>query len=209
VARSMRGSATVLAVQYPGRQDRRAEEPIGNIAMLADHIHKALRPHPAQRLVFFGHSMGAVVAYEVARRMARRDDTAPARLVVSGRRAPTRHRVEGLHLRDDAGIVAELKGLSGTDLSLLEDEEVRTMILPAVRSDYRAIETYVHTPGPPLTCPITAFVGDRDPYATVEEVRDWGARTAGAFDLEVFEGGHFYLTSRPSEVIARLTALLP
>jgi surfactin synthase thioesterase subunit len=133
----------------------------------------------------------------------------PRHLIVSGRRAPSRRRGdEQVHLRDDDGIVAALKALGGTDSRLLDDEGIRSMILPALRGDYRAIETYTYVPGPPLTCPITAFIGDRDPRVTLDEAQAWQECTAGGFAVEIFPGDHFYLTARRAEVAGRLSALL-
>lgn len=132
VASALSPAADVLAVQYPGRQDRRREPCIDNIEALADAVLAEL-PHWLDRpLVLFGHSMGATVAFEVARRLER-DGTIPLALVVSGRRAPSRHRVETVHLRDDNGLITELKALSGTDAQVFGNEELLRMVLPAVR----------------------------------------------------------------------------
>ncbi|GAB3678064.1 alpha/beta fold hydrolase [Actinocorallia lasiicapitis] len=194
----------VLAVQYPGRQDRRQEPPFTDLGLLADAVHEALRPRQDDRLVFFGHSMGASLAFEVARRLAR----PPVALVASGRRAPSRHRAESVHLRDEEGVIAELKRLSGTDPSLLQDDELLRLFLPAIRADYQAIETYRCPPGTTVACPVTVFVGDSDPHVTLEEAGAWAGHTTGGFGLEVFEGGHFYLSAKPADTIERLSAVL-
>ncbi|GCD99354.1 thioesterase II family protein [Embleya hyalina] len=193
----------VLGVQYPGRQDRRAEPLIDDIDTLAERITEALDPWLDERLplILFGHSMGAVLGFEVARRLR----VPPAALIASGRRAPDRQREERLHLLDDAGLAAELRSMSGTDASLLANDEVLQMVLPALRADYRAIETYRCTPGAPLECPITVLVGDRDPKVTMDEATAWRDHTNGAFALHTFTGGHFYLTDHQAAVTARIT----
>nr|WP_307852089.1 alpha/beta fold hydrolase [Streptomyces sp. b94] len=207
VSSALRPDIEVLAIQYPGRQDRRAEEPLTDIATLADRVFDALRPHLVRepRPAFFGHSMGATVAFEVAVRM-RREGLAPTVLVASGRRAPSRRRSDDVHLRDDKGLVAEIRKLSGTDARLLDDEEMLRAILPAVRADYRAIERYAGTPDALVDCPVEVFVGDRDEQVTLEEADAWRRHTSGDFAVHVFQGGHFYLTSRAAETIERLAA---
>ncbi|MFE5331425.1 thioesterase II family protein [Embleya sp. NPDC056575] len=192
----------VLGVQYPGRQDRRTEPLIDDIDTLAERITEALDPWLDERLplILFGHSMGAVLGFEVARRLR----IPPAALIASGRRAPDRQRDERVHLLDDAGLAAELRSMSGTDASLLANDEVLRMVLPALRADYRAVETYRCTPGAPLECPITVLIGDRDPKVTLDEATAWRDHTNGTFALHTFTGGHFYLIDHQAAVTARI-----
>lgn len=190
----------VLSVQYPGRQDRRTEQPAQDIRDLADQIAVALEPWRGDPLALFGHSMGAIVAFEVALRLETLWGTPPVTLFASGRRAPGLRRDETVHLRDDSGVVAELKELSGTEGAFLDDEELLRMVLPAVRADYRAIETYTCPPGVRVNCPVTALAGDRDPRVPVADMRAWSEHTTADFDLHVFDGGHFYLNARRAEV---------
>lgn len=191
--------AQVLGVQYPGRQERRHEPLIDDMGELADRAAEALWPLADRPFAFFGHSMGAIVAFEVARRFVALG-AVPERLFASGRRAPSCHRETSFHRGPDAELMAEMRRVGGTDQSLLADPEVRAMILPVVRNDYQAIETYHYALGEPLTCPIIALVGDRDPHTTVAEADAWREHTTGEFDLRVFGGGHFYLDEQRTAV---------
>jgi surfactin synthase thioesterase subunit len=111
-----------------------------------------------------------------------------------------------VHQRDDEGVLDELRRLDGTDARVLADDELVRLILPAVRGDYRAIETYRCPPGPPLRCAVSVLVGADDPRVTPDEARDWRQHTTGAFDLQVFPGGHFYLGAQRQAVAAAVTA---
>ncbi|WP_058047806.1 thioesterase II family protein [Streptomyces roseifaciens] len=182
LSRAMPDSVEVLCVQYPGRQDRRTEPLVDSVPVLADKVFGALLPWTDRPLALFGHGMGASLAFEIARRLERAEDTAPAALFVSGRPAPSAHRRERVH---------RLPG----------DEEVLRMILPANRAaDYRAAETYTWEPGPPLRSPVTCLVGDDDPKVTTEEAAAWSGHTDGAFLLKAFPGGHFFLAQHSMEI---------
>ncbi|MDL4815416.1 thioesterase II family protein [Actinomadura opuntiae] len=210
LARAVAPEIEVLALQYPGRQDRRREPLVPSVTALADDLYEVLARAVEPPFAIFGHSMGAILGFEVARRFhaaaaAGGGGTGPVRLLVSGRRAPSRGRDETVHTRDDAGVLAELREVGGTDPRVLAEPELRASILAVLRNDYRAIETYRCPPGPPLDCPITVLVGDRDPKTTLEEASAWAEHTTGPCDLRVFPGGHFYLDERRAEVTAAIT----
>jgi pyochelin biosynthesis protein PchC len=198
----------VLAVQYPGREDRAGEPCVTTIADLADQIQAALGPSLPGTFAFFGHSMGAILAFEVARRIAREDGRGPAHLFVSGRPAPPRHRHHNLHRAGNPAFIAELASLGGTDPRILQDSEVLELILPAMRGDYTASETYRFEPGPPLSCDITAMTGDHDALNTTAEAAAWSAHTTGAFTLRVYPGGHFYLDDCRAQVLEMISSSL-
>jgi surfactin synthase thioesterase subunit len=201
VSQQLSGMLEVIAVQYPGRQDRRHERCIDDLRTLAAAVFDQLRPLVDRPLALFGHSMGATLAFEVAQLLAERTGAGPAHLFVSARPAPSCSRNDTVHLLGDEGLLADVRLLSGTDPQVLGDEEMVRSALPAIRADYRAAETYRYRPRPPLSCPITAFCGDADPKATVEEVRAWAGHTDAAFDLTVFPGGHFYLVRHQAEIL--------
>lgn len=186
----------VLAVQYPGRQDRYGQPAVERMDVLADHVRAALPGVADRPVAYLGHSMGAVLAFE----MARRDGVAaPDLLVVSGRRAPSLVRAEAVHRLPDAGITAELQILGGTAATWLNDPELRALMLPAIRSDYAAVERYRCPPGASVPSPMLALVADDDPRVSIADVRAWADYTTGSFSLRVFRGGgHFFsLHTRP------------
>lgn len=208
VSKALAPAVEVLAIQYPGRQDRRHEPGVVDLHELADRIFAALRPLTSLPLALFGHSMGAVLAHEIALRMKDAGLPAPVALFASGRRAPSRHRDERIHQQPDARVVAELRMLSGTHASVLADPEVLAMIMPAIRSDYRAVETYRPVPGRRLDCPVTVLTGDADPRVLVEEAEAWKDHTTGPTELHVLPGGHFFLVDQSARVLALLTEKL-
>lgn len=199
----------VLAVQYPGRLDRRRENPLESVAELADQITTALAAWRDRPLALFGHSLGAVIAFEVARRLER-DDQPPVAMFASARRAPSRVRSESAHLLDDDALIREVRALGGTDPRVFDDDELIALALPVIRADYRAIETYSYVAGKPLTCPVIVLTGQDDQKVSPEEAQAWATHTTGRCEVVTLPGGHFYLNEQVEAVttivLARLCA---
>ncbi len=191
-----------LTIQYPGRQERRTETMSGSVAELAGQIATLLADQAGGRpMTFFGHSMGATVAFEVARRLEA-GGTPLAGMFVSGRRAPSTHRVEGMHLSDDAALLTELRELSGMPAALLADPEIVQVILPVLRHDLRLAETYRYeADGQDLSCPIVALIGAEDSKVDLDEAAAWRGHTTGSFELRTFSGGHFFIVEHMAAII--------
>ncbi|MCA6092892.1 alpha/beta fold hydrolase [Streptomyces sp. SCA3-4] len=206
VSATFSARADVIALQYPGRQDRRREPCLTDLGTLADRVTEQLLTLDDKPTVFFGHSMGAVLAFETAWRLEQKGVDAPRAVIASGRRAPSSTRPETVHQRDDDGIIAELRLLNGTDPGVLGDDEILRMALPAIRGDYRAIETYHCEPEDrAVQCPVTVLTGADDPRTTLDEAAAWERHTRGAFRLEVFPGGHFFLAGQQAAVNAEIS----
>ncbi|NUP21526.1 MAG: thioesterase [Streptomyces sp.] len=193
-------SYEVHAVCYPGRAARLAEPLPTDLPALAADIAEALTPLLDRPLVLFGHSMGAVVAYETARLLQSRGTGAAVRhLYASGARAPHLARPEGedTSTMDDDAIADALLALGGTDAELLADPDFRELVLPYVCGDFRMFDRYDHVAEPLLTCPVTAIAGDADPQVGAGHAAAWAAVTTGPFRHHTIPGDHFYLDARP------------
>lgn len=193
----------VCAVQLPGRESRWREEAFRRLDPLADATTEALADRLGGSFAFFGHSMGAILAFEVARRLRRRGVPGPRHLFVSGRPAP---RVED----DDPPIrdlprdefIDAVRAYSGTPEEVLQNEELMELMEPLLRADFSVSETYEYRPDPePLAFPLTVFGGLQDDEVPPEDLEAWRLETRGEFRKHLLEGGHFFLHEKRDEVL--------
>jgi pyochelin biosynthesis protein PchC len=203
----------LYAVQYPGRLDRIGDSCVDDMDTMADAVAAAVAPLLDRPVALFGHSLGAVIGYEVARRLQDRAAGAPVRLFASGRAAPDRPRPGTKHLESDEVLWDEVRRLNGTKTEVLADPALRQAFLPALRSDYRLVERYRPRPGPPLLCPVTVLLGDTDGEVDVAQAHLWSALTRAEFTVRVFPGDHFYLVGQVpalvEEILLRLAGQPP
>ena len=205
---SLPANVEVVALQLPGRETRFREPLLADLAVVVDKIEFAIAPLMDRPCVFFGHSLGGLIAYEVAKRLRDRERDLPKRLIVSGKRAPQYPpRRMAISLLPDADFVREIANYDGTPDDLLGNAEFIELILPRLRADARLFDDYVYSPCEILPCPITAFGGDSDVHVNRPELLGWAELTS-AFDWRVFNGGHFFIKSGEAIVLRELAQIL-
>lgn len=192
----------LFALQLPGRAERFREPPITERKRLIREIAAAARHLLDRPTVFFGHSLGALLSFELARQLRNQGEQLPRRLIVAGRAAPQiPDRDPPIHQLPDDAFVAELQSLGGMPDEIVADRELLELLLPAIRADIFLHESYIYTSEPPLACPITALGGLQDDEVTMDDLRAWQDQTAAAFDLHMFEGGHFFVHAERHGII--------
>jgi medium-chain acyl-[acyl-carrier-protein] hydrolase len=196
----------VWAIQLPGR-DGRLREPIpADLQTLAGALAEGLGLLMDRPFACFGHSMGGLLAFEFVRELRRRSQMGPMQLLVSARRAPQLPRNEPpLHTLPEPQFIEMLRQrYNGIPAAILAEPELMQLFMPMLRADFKLIELYQHQAEAPLDCPIAAFGGAQDPLAPRADLAAWQTQSSGAFSLQLFPGGHFYLQDAQAQLLAAL-----
>lgn len=185
----------VCAIRLPGREGRINEPPFRRVMPLVQELAHVLEPLLDKPYALFGHSMGAVTAFELARRLRREGRPAPIHLFVSGCYPPSllHPRANRTSALTDHEFIEKLKEYNGVPEEVLQEPELMQFFLPMLRADFELFETYSYADGEQLDCPITSFGGLSDPKVDHEHVLGWHKHTKGNFDSHMLPGDHFFL----------------
>lgn len=192
--------------QLPGHGARLFEPPAVDLDPLVDELAGAVAELADRPFLFYGHSLGALVAFEVARRLRRTGSPEPVSLWVSGAEGPqTRHIKRELHQLEQAELIEALREYNGTAPEMLDDQELMELVLPGIRADFALNERYVYRPEPPLNLPIHVLLGESDEFVVLERAAGWARESSWPASERRFEGDHFFLNPQ-AETIAGLIA---
>jgi len=193
----------LFVVRLPGRESRLTEPPYTDLALLTEEVCRVLAQEPSDvPFAFFGHSMGARIAFETARSLRRSRRALPTRLFVAGCNAPhLPNRNPPLHHLPDRELKQQLARLGGTPRELLDNDELMSLALPAIRADFKLWETYCYRSEAALGCPISAYGGTSDPRVSADEITAWREQTSAHFDVTMLPGDHFFVQSAAEDMV--------
>jgi surfactin synthase thioesterase subunit len=196
----------LIGIQLPGREDRLIEPPLSNVEDIVAQLVQVLQPAPTAPYAFFGHSMGALIAFELMRELRRRGEPGPRMLFASAFRAPQLpRRHPDLHELSDAEFVTSVNArYAAVPDAVAANAELMELILPGLRADISVCDTYSYASDAPLDCPIVVFGGEKDDQVSREELGEWEHQAAAGFELVMFPGGHFYHQTARDEMLAVL-----
>jgi surfactin synthase thioesterase subunit len=198
-------SVEICTAQLPGRGARTREPAFPTIRPLIEALGPAIYPLLQEPFAFFGHSMGAIIAFELTLYLRREYGLMPSHLFVSGRRAPQIARGEShLYNLPYEAFISELRRLDGTPLEALEHPELMELMMPLLRADFALVDTYKYRPESPLECGITAYGGSQDQEVSGDELQAWHSQTRSAFRLQMLTGGHFFVQKDPEDLLRSL-----
>jgi medium-chain acyl-[acyl-carrier-protein] hydrolase len=184
----------VRALQLPGRASRYGESPVVGVGALLDAIEPHMRWLAQAPYALFGHSLGGIVAFELARRLRRLGVHPPRHLFVSSACVPERiGEIDPLHQLPDGEFVAQLRDLGGTPEEVFAHPELMAIVLPSLRADFRVLERWKTPVEPPLSIPVTVLGGRADRRVPPAELWHWRRHAGGPFAVRLFDGDHFYL----------------
>ncbi|MEU8196215.1 alpha/beta fold hydrolase [Microbispora amethystogenes] len=199
----------ICPVELPGRRSRWHEGAFSDMEPLVDALVDALAGELDRPYALFGHSMGALVAFELARALRRTGLSQPRTLFVSAGHAPQLPQLHApIHDQSDEQVVARLRAMGGLTDEICSEPELLDLLLPFIRADFTVVETYRYRAEPPLACPIVAFAGAEDQEVPPSRMDAWEEQTAMRFAKEIVPGGHFFLRESWPQLVEMIRGAL-
>ncbi len=197
-------------VRLPGRETRLRETPFSTMPPLVSALADALIPALDKPFALYGHSMGGLVAFELTRELRRRGERMPLQLLISARRAPQLADPDTpLHPLSDAAFVKEMqRRYDSIPAAILNSPELLELFVPVLKADFAVIETYSYQAAPPLDVPIAVFGGTHDHVLRAGDLEGWAEQTSGAFALQKFVGGHFFIQSQQAAFLSAVNRII-
>jgi len=199
---SLSDTIEICPVQLPGRGNRLADQRFTSMRPLVEALAEELREFMDRPFAFFGHSMGALVSFELARLLRRQRRRGPVHLFASGCEAPQLPLASRpIYNLPDPELIDALRRMNGTPQEVLDHVELMELMLPIIRDDLTVCQAYEYPPEPPLSCGISAFGGIQDPGVSESAVSAWREQTTGEFEMKMIEGDHFFIHNAFSQVL--------
>lgn len=196
-AQALPTEVEVWGIQLPGRERRLKEPLLVDLEKVINHLLTEVSLYLDHPYAFYGHSLGALIAFALASRQQTLKLSLPICLIVAGRQAPhIPSRQPEIHLAPDSELIAELRQLEGTPEVVLQEPSLMQLFLPILRADLQMNETYIHKPTTPLNCPILALGGSHDPKVSQPSLQAWHSHTSQSFNMQMFDGNHFFLKAQ-------------
>jgi medium-chain acyl-[acyl-carrier-protein] hydrolase len=201
----------ICPIQLPGRENRLRESPYTRIQTIVENLASALNLYLDRPYILYGYSLGALIAFELARELRRRKIRPPLSLYTLARRAPhlPQNDPPVHHLPDDLFLAEVVRRYNGMPAAILQDVELMKLLMPALRADITVLETYIYEEEEPLDCPIYAFGGKFDSTVKEKDLEAWRLHTSSGLELKIFDGDHFFIRNNQQSIFRSILAQIP
>lgn len=195
----------VVIIQYPGRAERLQQKPITSMTELIDQLYKAFQNYLDKPFLTYGHSLGGLVSYELMSKLNKSNQQIARKMIISGKRAPhLKASYQPVHKLTDSELIRVIREFNGTPSEILDAQDLLTLLLPCIRSDFMIDETYQHKESPQLDVALLVLGGENDPLATLEELMPWRFYVSNDFKIKVYQGDHFFHFKNEKEILSNV-----
>jgi medium-chain acyl-[acyl-carrier-protein] hydrolase len=208
-AKALPSEVELYALQLPGREARRREAPYTQLEPLIEILARLVAGLPPLPLVLFGHSLGAIIGFELARSLRRQYGINPVHMFIAGQAAPQLpSSAQQIHLLPDGEFIQRLREYNGTPEEILQHTEILQMLLPALRADFAICENYAYYHDEPLDCPVSVFGSSDDSQVSQEDLLAWSSQTSQSMTFHLLKGDHFFVHQARESLLTIIVQIL-